>query len=133
MVDGTFATNHPRRNSAGMSLLELTVVIVVLVALISIMMLSASAWKTGADRAKCILNLSRVQKAARSYQNMNQVAVGSPFEPSLLLGASGFLEVLPDCPSGDAQYKFATEFPPSGVMFVTCSISLHKPPSTNDW
>ena len=54
----------------GMTLLELTVVIIVLLALISVMFVGARAWKRGSDRAGCVLTLRNVQVAARSYQNL---------------------------------------------------------------
>ena len=53
------------KRKAGMTLLELTVVILVLLSLISILFIGARAWKKGADRAGCILNIRNVQQAVR--------------------------------------------------------------------
>ena len=45
------------KRKAGMTLLELTVVILVLLSLISILFIGARAWKKGSDRAANIMNI----------------------------------------------------------------------------
>ena len=60
-----------------MTLLELTVVILVLLSLISILFIGARAWKKGSDRAASILQIRNVQQAVRSYANMNGVNPGA--------------------------------------------------------
>jgi type II secretory pathway pseudopilin PulG len=50
-----------------MTLLELTVVILVLLSLITILFIGAQAWKRGSDRAICIINIQNVQKGVRGY------------------------------------------------------------------
>ncbi len=59
------------KRASGMTLLELTVVILVLLSLISILFVGARAWKKGSDRAASILTIRNVQQAVRSYSNMN--------------------------------------------------------------
>ena len=54
----------------GMTLIELTISISVLLVLISIVFVGSRAWKRGSDRAVCVLTLRNVQVAARSYQNL---------------------------------------------------------------
>ncbi len=53
-----------------MTLLELTVVILVLLSLISILFIGARAWKRGSDRAICIIHIQSAQKGVRSYANL---------------------------------------------------------------
>ena len=53
------------KRKSGMTLLELTVVILVLLSLISILFIGARAWKKGSDRAGCIMNIRNVQQAVR--------------------------------------------------------------------
>ena len=65
--------SHKVSRKAGMTLLELTVVILVLLSLISILFIGARAWKKGSDRAASILQIRNVQQAVRSYANMNGV------------------------------------------------------------
>ena len=67
------------KRKSGMTLLELTVVILVLLSLISILFIGARAWKKGSDRAGCIMNIRNVQQGMRSFQNMTrQTSRGSP-------------------------------------------------------
>ena len=64
-------TQNMKATKSGMTLLELTVVILVLLSLISILFIGARAWKRGSDRAASILQIRNVQQAVRSYSNMN--------------------------------------------------------------
>ncbi|MGC4017627.1 MAG: prepilin-type N-terminal cleavage/methylation domain-containing protein [Luteolibacter sp.] len=56
-------TNTIVKNKKGMTLLELTVVILVLLSLISILFIGAKAWKKGSDRAGCIMNIRNLHRA----------------------------------------------------------------------
>ena len=62
--------NTTKRSNKGMTLLELTVVILVLLSLISILFIGARAWKKGSDRAANILNIRNVQQAVRAHVNV---------------------------------------------------------------
>ena len=64
---------------SGMTLLELTVVILVLLSLISILFVGARAWKKGSDRSANIMNLRNSQQAMRGHQNMKELVPGSAF------------------------------------------------------
>ena len=84
------------KSKSGMTLLELTVVILVLLSLISILFIGARAWKKGSDRAGCILNIRNTQQAVRGHLNMhNDVA---PLAADIF-GNTGYLKE-PICPSG---------------------------------
>jgi prepilin-type N-terminal cleavage/methylation domain-containing protein len=48
------------KRKSGMTLLELTVVILVLLSLISILFVGARAWKKGSDRSANIMNIRNV-------------------------------------------------------------------------
>lgn len=67
-----------------MTLLELTVVILVLLSLISILFVGARAWKKGSDRSANIMNLRNCQQAMRGHQNMNQLNPGAAFAQAAL-------------------------------------------------
>ena len=69
---------------AGMTLLELTVVILVLLSLISILFIGARAWKKGSDRSANIMNVRNTQQAMRGDQNMKQKAIGAAFVQATL-------------------------------------------------
>ena len=58
---------------SGMTLLELTVVILVLLSLISILFIGARAWKKGSDRSANIMNIRNTQQAIRGHQNLKEL------------------------------------------------------------
>jgi prepilin-type N-terminal cleavage/methylation domain-containing protein len=67
------------KRKSGMTLLELTVVILVLLSLISILFVGARAWKKGSDRAANIMNIRNCQQAMRGHQNMKELLAGASF------------------------------------------------------
>src|ERR1700732_1205882 len=70
-------TPNKQTRQRGTTLIELSVVIAVLLLLVGVLFIGVTAWKTGANTAACVVNLSSIQKAARGYANMNQLAVGA--------------------------------------------------------
>lgn len=121
-----------RSVSSGITLIELTVVILVMLSLISVLMIGASAWKSGADRASCILNISHTQKAGRSLQNISATPAGDPFDSSMIIGQDNFVNVMPVC-KGDGTYTFVDAFPEPGTLFMACSVTSHVPAAHSDW
>ncbi|MBK1882603.1 type II secretion system protein [Luteolibacter pohnpeiensis] len=81
------------KRTAGLTLLELTVVILVLLSLIGILFFGAKAWKRGADRAASILVIRNTQQAVRSYSNMYGVDPGATVAdlPDKLFGTGKFV------------------------------------------
>ncbi len=67
------------KSKSGMTLLELTVVILVLLSLISILFVGARAWKKGSDRSANIMNIRNCQQAMRGEENMKGLAKAAPF------------------------------------------------------
>jgi type II secretory pathway pseudopilin PulG len=128
---------------SGMTLLELTVVILVLLSLISILFIGARAWKRGSDRAGCIMNIRNVQQGIRSYANMyNIVQDGTGSIPAGGLQGSGkFLESAPACPGGGSytpsDLTLAVTVPAPGSVAMSCSLAaapdLHAPTATGGW
>lgn len=72
-----FPISPTRIGRPGMSLLELTAVILVLLTLITILFIGAKAWKRGSDRAICIIHIQDVQKGVRSYSNLYAAEPGT--------------------------------------------------------
>lgn len=143
--------NLPPRavGSRGITLLELTVVILVMLSLITLLFIGSRAWRRGADRSACIMNLRNVQMATRSYQNMYDYDFGS--QPRVQYGThdiarhlllNGYIsQVLHDqakglkpCEGGGTYTSAAPEaFPMPGVLYMTCSLSAsdeHAPEPT---
>lgn len=136
----------------GVTLLELTIVLLLLLTLVSICFVGARAWKRGGDRASCILALRNVQMAMRSYQNLYGYNNGDrPYaengsqniarhlynngyiEKKLFNQASG----AEDCSSGGTYFcPLPDIFPQPGELYMNCSFSVsenHQPPSRKGW
>ena len=126
------------KRASGMTLLELTVVILVLLSLISILFIGARAWKKGSDRAGCIMNIRNVQQAVRSHANMQGLNPTESFTVGDVFGTGKFMEQLPDCPDPDGDYKVASAgvVPAVGTLYITCGLAVsdkHVPATDADW
>lgn len=127
-----------RSIARGMTLLELTVVILVLLVLISVIFIGANAWKKGSDRTLCIMNLQNVQKGVRSFANLNGYDAGSTVTglESQIIGLGRFVEAMPECP-GDGSYSSGGDVIPNiGNLYFNCSLSStneHEPLNADDW
>ena len=119
-------TQNMKATKSGMTLLELTVVILVLLSLISILFIGARAWKRGSDRATSILQIRNVQQAVRSYSNMNGKNAGETVTglQGEIFGAGQFIENDPTAgthPAGGGhQYAIAapTVIPAVGTLYM---------------
>lgn len=128
-------TQNTKAVKPGMTLIELTVVILVLLSLISILFVGARAWKKGSDRAGCIMNIRNMQQAARSQQNMYNLSSGGALASSDLIGSDKFMENAPVCPGG-GSYTHTGTVPAVGTLYTTCSLASsdsHVPASYGDW
>jgi hypothetical protein len=125
-----------------MTLLEMTVVILVLLTMVSALFFGAQGWKKGSDRALCIMQIQNVQKGVRSYSNLYGFEPGAS-APNLfnqVIGVGRYVEVTPVCP-GSGSYTFGQTYgvntiPPLGTPYMECSYAgsdLHLPPSSSDW
>lgn len=92
------------KRNAGMTLIELTVVILVLLALIAVLFIGAKAYKKGADKAACVMNQRNIQQAYRSYYNLNPTGT---LTAALLYGADAYIGSAPVCPSEREAYIVA--------------------------
>ena len=126
---------HNMKSKSGMTLLELTVVILVLLSLISILFIGARAWKKGSDRAGCILNIRNVQQAVRGHANMRQLAIGATITDADIFGTTGYLKD-PACPAL-GTYTKAGVVPVIGALYITCTLAPspddHAPANYTDW
>jgi type II secretory pathway pseudopilin PulG len=124
--------NTYSKRKAGMTLLELTVVILVLLSLISILFIGARAWKRGADRSANILNIRNVQQAVRGHANMRNLvtpesdgvggfSTGSPLASTDILsddGTDAYMKT-PTPPAGLDPYTYGDAVPAIGSLYVT--------------
>ncbi len=125
--------NNRTKQQAGLTLIEVTLVIAVLLGLISILFIGVSAYKKGSDRAKCIIIQSTVQKAVRSYQNLYEKNIGDLMRLNMVAGPGLMIETYPSCPSGGIYNSSDEKIPPAGTRFLYCSITEHVPSSTDSW
>ncbi|QTN33779.1 hypothetical protein HZ994_16150 [Akkermansiaceae bacterium] len=130
-------TQNMKASKSGMTLLELTVVILVLLSLISILFIGARAWKRGSDRAASILTIRNSQQAVRSFSNMNGYNPGqSPTGgvAALVFGPGLFIENNPTTPApgqsahpagGNNAYDYgaggADQIPNIGVLYIVAT------------
>lgn len=125
-----------------MTLLEMTVVILVLMTLISVLFFATRSWKRGSDRVICLINIQAVQKAVRSYSNLYGYAPGgtAPNLQSQIIGLGKFIESTPACPAA-GSYAYGPTYgpdtvPPIGELYMECSLGTtedHVPELTGDW
>lgn len=133
------------KRKAGMTLLELTVVILVLLSLISILFIGARAWKKGSDRAASILQIRNTQQAVRSYANMYTKNAGDTIAPSDIFGDEKFIKTNPTTithPAGSAvKYIYGadtaagTKIPQVGELYITADDAEYAPAAAThaDW
>ncbi len=131
------------KRASGMTLLELTVVILVLLSLISILFIGARAWKKGSDRAASILTIRNCQQAVRSHANMSGLNPGDTIAIGDIFGSGKFIENNPvgnPHPAGSAvQYIYGTGagvlVPDVGDLYVTADDGEYAPTAgtTDDW
>lgn len=131
-----------RSRHAGMTLLEMTVVVLVLMSMITVLFFGAQAWKRGSDRAQCILLIRSVQQGVRSYANLHDMDPGSmaPNLQAKVIGLGRFVAQIPQCP-GNGIYGYGSvhgieTIPPIGSLYMDCSLAgsdEHLPENTSDW
>lgn len=129
------------KRASGMTLLELTVVILVLLSLISILFVGARAWKKGSDRSANIMNIRNVQQAVRAHQNMNGLLETNPLGEEIIFGngtTDGYLkEPIPPSLDIAAEYEFLGTVPAIGTLYITNAVANteYAPAATTyaDW
>ncbi len=142
-----FPNGPPRRthggtSQRGMTLLELTIVILVLLSLVTTLFFGAQAWKRGSDRALCIIHIQNIQKSVRSYSNLYGFDPGdtAPGLQGQIIGLGKYIESTPVCPGG-GTYNFGQlhgidTIPPMGALYMECTLAgtfQHTPDSHTDW
>lgn len=128
-------TNSKWARQRGTTLIELSVVIAVILLLVGVLFISVAAWRDGANRSACIVNMSSLQKAMRGFQNMNQLDFGAAIANTALTttqpnGGEPFYAVMPTCPVGLTVYTLAATIPATGVQYATCAAAGNGAPHT---
>ena len=107
----------------GMTLIEITVVILVLLTLIAVLFIGANIYKKGADRAACILNIRNIHQAVRADQNLENRNSGDAIVGTILggPGSGAYFETVITCPSAGGAYTVAPNYPPIGTVAADCA------------
>ncbi len=106
------------KSKSGMTLLELTVVILVLLSLISILFIGARAWKKGSDRAANILNIRNVQQAVRGHSNIRGLNIGDALIATTdIVGSGKYLNSV-NAPNTDITYTYGAAVPAFGTLYL---------------
>lgn len=131
-----------RRCRHGMTLLEMTVVILVLLSLITILFIGTRSWKRGSDRTLCIVNIQHVQKGVRGYSNLYGFEPGANVADlkNKIIGMGCFVESVPACPA-NGTYNYGQNsgidtIPPIGELYMQCDrnvVDEHLPKNHADW
>ncbi|MEP4078758.1 hypothetical protein [Haloferula sp.] len=126
------------RRSAGLTLVEMSVVIFALILLATLLLTTARAWLRGSDRAMCIVNIQAVQKGIRGYANMSGLepgAIVSDLEAEVV-GTGKFFVELPICPANGSYTLGGDQIPGMGTLYMNCSLGGaldHVPDDTLGW
>lgn len=127
----------PTKKALGMTLIELTVVILVMFGLIAAVFLGTSAWKRGSDRTMAILMIRSAQQGLRSHIQIEGFdGANYPELPEQLFGQDKYVSngtdrvtglqksvgELPDHPSKNQVFDFVAGdgdiVPPIGELYI---------------
>ena len=128
-------TNYTKSKlKPGVTLIELTVVIVVILSLIAVLFIGAQAYRNGASRSACVVLLRSTHQAVRSHQNLNGGFAGGPVVGAADIAtaiintaptttSNEFLTSNPVCPRDGIGYMglTSTTYPAAGMVDVTCT------------
>ena len=110
-----------RFHAAGMTLIEISLVIALLLGLIAVVFLGIGSYRKGSDKAKCKMQLAAAQKAVRSQANFQNLNIGDAFVATTdAFGPGKALENEPVCPSG-TTYTWEAVIPAVGSSYGTCA------------
>ncbi len=124
--------------AAGVTLLEATLVLLVLLSLVGILFGGTRAWREGSEKTLCILNLHKVQQAVRGYSNLEGKLPGEEVAglPLRIFGHDRFIEELPVCAGGGLYEYGGDRIPLLGELYMNCSLAEsreHRPVDPVDW
>ena len=130
----------PTGSRAGMTIVELSVLMFVLLFMVGMSFIGVRAWKSGSDRAACVLNIYHAQEAVRSFSNVNGYrpgeALASVDVEYNVFGEHGYLLKRPECPAGGDYFTKGNTIPNYGTLYLTCSLAVpkrHRPDSFEQW
>ena len=119
-------TNNRWARQRGTTLIELSVVIAVILLLVGVLFIGVTAWRNGANKAACLVNMASIQKSVRGYQNLHLLNVGDAVTAANLTG-DGYFGAIPTCPIGATAYTLTGTVPALGAQYATCASAAPGP------
>jgi len=95
--------------------------------------IGARAWKTGADRAACIMLQREIQTTIRDHQTENDLEPGSPLDVAAVMAKLGQTAIA--CPAGGI-ITISDTVPAPGELACECPHADdlgHKPSDYSNW
>lgn len=115
------ATDLTQSGKPGMTLIEITVVILVILTLVSVMFIGANIYKQSTNRANCILTISHIHQSVRVNQNLNdRQPLVDALEWDDIIGEDKFIVTMPRCPKNSGRYLLEDYYPAISVVAVVC-------------
>jgi prepilin-type N-terminal cleavage/methylation domain-containing protein len=127
--------NNKWARQRGTTLIELSVVIAVILLLVGVLFIGIQAWRDGANKSACLVNLASIQKAVRGYQNVHLLNVGDAVTGANL-ATDGYFGALPTCPVGATAYTLLGTVPAQGTAYAACASAAkatHIPADPSNW
>ncbi len=125
------STAIPPKSNLGMTILELTIVILVLLALISILFVGAAGWKRGTDKATNLINIRNCQQAMRGHQNVAIDPTVTTFTTTELAAYTKFPSSIGGGGATGITYTAGTVFTAKGVLWLTAAYGTNYPSASN--
>lgn len=133
-------TTTQTKANKGMTLIELTVLLFVLLFIVGMSFIGVKAWKSGSDRAECVLNIYHAQEAVRSFSNLHGYNPGHTLArgdlEARVFGLDSFVNVRPKCPSKGTYATKGNTIPKYGTLYLTCDLAgtkKHQPEDFHQW
>ncbi|MEO1857507.1 MAG: type II secretion system protein [Rubritalea sp.] len=96
------------KSPKGVTLIELSVVIAVILVLISVLFIGAGYYRDSSNNAACQITQSSIRKAAESYLNVNTQEVTALSGVSDIVGEGLPFATAPECPTKGSLTLTAT-------------------------
>lgn len=114
----------------GITLIELTVIITIILSLISVLFIGANAYRNVSSKTTCIIQLRNIQLSVRAEQNSRGLEPGSLILDRFLIAdnilygnSDSYFLMEPTCPRDKAAYSYNDldkSFPEIGKQAAFC-------------
>jgi type II secretory pathway pseudopilin PulG len=123
----------PKKSTAGMTLVEILLVLGLLVVIGGAILVGVQAVRDGANKSLCISQMQEVQDKMRAYAALNNLNPGDDLIQADLIGDGRMIQRIPIC-KGRGTYAYTAKIPAAGVSCITCSLNAsagHAVPTPN--